>query len=214
MLRRLELRLKHKNKRWGHLNARNAFDRMLLEMPVAAPTGRGGRGGTKCMFRHLQADPAAQETGISLYPALYPVSVNCTQLVRVDVVRFYPRKGTVTSTITARASTTTTTTTSTATTTTTIGSGSSASSRAAAAASTSTSSVTTVVSSTTTSVSTTFSTLTNTFTVAAPAETAYAACAPNNTVSRVNGHPIASGAQDLLAFAEATSPRDCCEMQG
>ncbi|KAF4536062.1 uncharacterized protein LTHEOB_12258 [Lasiodiplodia theobromae] len=187
-------------KRWGALNARNVFDRMMLEAPEAS---RGSN--NRCLFKHLEAQ-SPLETGISLYPPLFPVSVNCTQTVRIDTVRVYPKQGTITSTITAQASTTTSTATSAVTTTTTIGS------QRVNALLTFTSAVTTVVSSTTISVSTTFSTLTNTFTANAPVATVFAACAANNTISRVNGNPIAAGAQDLLVLTVADNPTDCCEL--
>jgi hypothetical protein len=69
---------------------------------------------------------------------------------------------------------------------------------------------------TTTSTSTIISTLTSITTSFAPQATYYAACAPNNLVSRINGNGIDSLTYhpgipvNDISYTAANSPYDCC----
>ncbi|GME59349.1 hypothetical protein GTA08_BOTSDO08020 [Neofusicoccum parvum] len=170
----------------------------LLRQEAPPPNSSSSRG-SKCSFKVNE-----DRGGVDLFPTQNPTAVSCTRTVRVESTRFFYKTASSTVTITAQPSTSTTTITSTTTTTSSIGSD------PTIARTTVTSSITTTALTTTTQVSTVSSTITNTVTVNAPTVTEYAACAANNTVSRVNGNSIIYGIQDLLVAIQAPTAIECC----
>ncbi|KAH7051141.1 hypothetical protein B0J12DRAFT_78589 [Macrophomina phaseolina] len=158
------------------------------------------KSGSRCKF---QVDP--EVSGLSLFPPQAPTAVQCSRKIRIESTQMFWKTASTTATITAQPSTITTTTTSTTTITSSIGT------LPVDATTTITSSTTTTISTTTTSVSTVSTTITNTMTVNAPIATSWAACAANNTITRVNGDPIIWGVQDLLVEIITDSATSCCE---